>query len=269
MKYDIDGIPYQVDVIGDGFPLVLLHGFTGDSNTWKPFYQQWCKDRKLIVIDIIGHGQSDSPQDLERYKMLSVSKDIRKILDLLKIEKTDILGYSMGGRLALSFAIQYPPFVRKLILESSSPGLLTEQERKHRQIQDKKICDFIQKNGIEEFVEYWGNISLFSTQKNLPIHKQEEIKVQRLKNSVIGLCNSLIGMGTGTQPSWWAHLHKLEADTLLVTGILDQKFCSIAEEMKKGIKNVEWVNVEECGHAIHVEHPEKFGTIVDRFLSNS
>ena len=52
----------------------------------------------------------------------------------------------------------------------------------------------------------------------------------------------------------------------LVTGGLDQKFCLIAEEMIKEIKNVEWVKVEGCGHAIHVEEPEKFGTIVSGFL---
>ena len=201
--------------------------------------------------------------------MLSVTHDLKKILELLQIERADFLGYSMGGRLALSFAIQYPQFVRKLVLESSSPGLETEQEREKRRIQDEKLSRFIDENGIERFVEYWGNIPLFSTQKNLPVHKQEEIKEQRLKNSVTGLCNSLIGMGTGAQPSWWQHLHELEADTLLLTGSLDQKFCLIAEKMKKGIKNVEWVNVDECGHAIHVEEPEKFGTIVSRFLSNS
>ena len=114
--------------MGEGFPLVLLHGFTGDSKTWKPFLQNGEKVERLIAIDIIGHGQSDSPKDSKRYEMLSVAKDIKQILEILKIEKTDILGYSMGGRLALSFAIQYPLFVRKLVLESSSPGLITEQE---------------------------------------------------------------------------------------------------------------------------------------------
>ena len=207
------------------------------------FLKEWGKNRKVIVIDILGHGQSDSPDDFKRYEILSVAKDMKQILELLKIEKTDILGYSMGGRLALSFAIQYPLSVRKLVLESSSPGLITEQERANRVMQDRKLCDLIQKNGIEQFVEYWENIPLFSSQRSLPIHKQEDIREQRLQNSVIGLCNSLIGMGTGAQPSLWPHLHRLEANTLLVTGDLDQKFCRISKEMQKEIKKVEWINV--------------------------
>ena len=109
---------------------------------------------------------------------------MKQILELLKIEKTDILGYSMGGRLALTFAIQYPLRVRKLILESASPGLITEEERANRRMQDRKLCDLIKKNGIEQFVEYWENIPLFSSQRSLPIHKQEEIREQRLQNSV-------------------------------------------------------------------------------------
>src|SRR3954468_10424855 len=173
MNYVMDGIGYHVDIVGDGFPLVLLHGFTGDSTTWKPFFSQWSKEYKLIAIDIIGHGKTDSPQNLERYDIISVMRDIKQILAYLEIEKADFLGYSMGGRLALSFAIQYPSVIHKLVLESASPGLVTEQERENRRIQDHKLALFIRENGIKEFVEYWENIPLFSTQKNLSIHIQK------------------------------------------------------------------------------------------------
>lgn len=269
MNYVIDGISYHMDIVGDGFPLVLLHGFTGDSTTWRPFFSQWSKEHRLIAIDIIGHGKTDSLNDLNRYDIVSVTHDIKQILEHLEIEKAHFLGYSMGGRLALSFAVQYPQYIHKLVLESSSPGLVTEQERENRRIQDHKLSGFIRENGIDSFVEYWSNIPLFSTQKNLPVHRQKEIKEQRLQNSVTGLCNSLIGMGTGAQPSWWQYLSEIEADTLLLTGALDQKFCLIAEKMKKEINHVRWITVEECGHAIHVEKTEKFGTIVNRFLSNT
>ncbi|WP_338449201.1 2-succinyl-6-hydroxy-2,4-cyclohexadiene-1-carboxylate synthase [Niallia oryzisoli] len=268
MNVTIDGIHYHVESIGEGFPLLLLHGFTGDSTTWKPFFSQWSKDHKVIAVDIIGHGKSASPKDVQRYESVSVSKDIRKILDQLEIGKADVLGYSMGGRLALSFSFLYPEYVHKLILESASPGLASEEERETRRIQDENLSRFIQENGIESFVKYWGNIPLFSTQKKMPIHKQQEIRKQRLQNSVIGLSNSLLGMGTGAQPSWWDKLQELEIETLLLTGDQDQKFCLIADKMVKMMKHAQWKNIKESGHAIHVEQPEKFGTIVSEFLSN-
>ena len=161
MKCDINGISYHVEQEGEGFPLVMLHGFTGDCRTWQPFYTQWSKKYKLIAIDIVGHGKTDSPGSIERYDMLSVCHDLKKILDQLEIKKADVLGYSMGGRLALSFTIQYPESVRNLILESSSPGLATEEERKNRRIYDEKLASFIQENGIEKFVEYWEKHSAF------------------------------------------------------------------------------------------------------------
>jgi len=269
MKHVIDGVTYNVEVTGEGFPLVLFHGFTGDSTTWKPFYFKWSNDRQLVSIDIIGHGKSDSPEDVKRYDMLSVIGDIKRVLEKLNLTKVDMLGYSMGGRLALSFAVQYPDFIRKLILESSSPGLETEEERWDRRKGDEKLCHYIEENGIAQFVDYWENIPLFATQKNLSEEKQEEIKQQRLQNNQVGLCNSLKGMGTGSQASWWEHLQTFLIETLLLTGTLDEKFCSIAQQMEKLMPNAKWIQVEGSGHAIHVEHPEKFGTIVSGFLKNS
>jgi 2-succinyl-6-hydroxy-2,4-cyclohexadiene-1-carboxylate synthase len=269
MKYEIDGVKYHIEEKGKGFPLLLFHGFTGDSLTWEPLYQHWSIHSRLIAIDIIGHGKSDSSPEMERYDLLSVVKDIKKILERMGVDKADILGYSMGGRLALSFAVLYPEFVRKLILESTSPGLESETERKNRRSQDEKLGKFILEQGIEKFVDYWENIPLFATQKGLPQAVQSAIREQRLTNCAIGLHNSLVGMGTGAQPSWWQHLHKLEADTLLLTGSLDEKFCSIAEKMAAAIKKCEWLKVDGYGHAIHVENPDIFGTIVKRFLSNS
>ncbi|WP_428911241.1 2-succinyl-6-hydroxy-2,4-cyclohexadiene-1-carboxylate synthase [Niallia sp. Krafla_26] len=267
MYISVGNVSYFLDIQGEGFPLILLHGFTGDGSTWSTTVNRLKNKHKLVTVDIIGHGRTDSPEDLNRYDILSVANDIEEIISTLKWDTVDILGYSMGGRLALSYAMKYPHRVRKLILESSSPGLKIEEERKNRQIQDKKLAQFILEKGIEDFVDYWENIPLFSTQKTLPIGKQQEIREQRLQNSTTGLANSLLGMGTGVQPSWWDHLNECEIETLLLTGSLDQKFCSIAEQMVSKMKNVQWQVVEKSGHAIHVEHSEKFGTIIDGFLS--
>lgn len=269
MRHVIDGIRYNIDTYGEGFPVILLHGFTGDVSMWNPFYESWGKQSELIAVDIIGHGKTEIPDDMERFKMLSVVDDIFLLMEKLKIKKADFIGYSMGGRLALSFAAKYPTKVRKLVLESASPGLESEELRKQRIEQDEKLASFIEEKGIEAFVDYWENVSLFSSQKQLPEEIKSRIRKQRLQNTERGLANSLRGMGTGAQPSWWDELGELNVDTLLITGTLDEKFCLIAEKMTMRLKKVKWINVEEAGHAIHVEKSEKFGTIVSRFLSNS
>jgi 2-succinyl-6-hydroxy-2,4-cyclohexadiene-1-carboxylate synthase len=266
LKLIVDGIQYHVEISGDGFPLVLLHGFTGDGTTWAPFHQDWGQHSRLIIPDIIGHGKTDAPDDLNRYQIESVAADMVNILDQLEVKQVDILGYSMGGRLALTIAILYPERVRKLILESASPGLPTEEERRDRRKKDGELAKLINEQGILSFVDFWENIPLFSTMNALPESVKEKIRKQRLSNSQRGLANSLLGMGTGSQPSWWNDLHKLSGEVLLLTGEKDKKFILIAEKIQKNCRDASLIVFNETGHAIHVEELEKFGTIVSDFL---
>ncbi|MCM3571228.1 2-succinyl-6-hydroxy-2,4-cyclohexadiene-1-carboxylate synthase [Neobacillus mesonae] len=267
MKIVANGIQYHVEVCGSGFPLVLLHGFTGDSSTWTPFCETLGRHSKLLMPDIIGHGRTELPDDRNRYSIEAAAQDIHSILEQLGIHQIDMLGYSMGGRLALTFANLFPERVRRLILESSSPGLATEEEREQRRMKDADLANFIFEKGIKSFVDYWEKIPLFESMKKIPLTNRENVRKQRLANSPSGLRNSLLGMGTGAQPSWWDDLEKLECKVLLLTGEKDLKFCGIAKKMLRNLKHGTWTTVENVGHAIHVEDREKFGTIVSDFLS--
>lgn len=266
MEIRVNGIHYHVELCGEGFPLLLLHGFTGGASAWSPFCQHWSKHSRLIIPDMIGHGKTEAPASPDRYKIELAANDLRTILDQLGVEQVDLLGYSMGGRLALTFAILYPDKVRNLILESTSPGLSSETERINRREHDGKLAAFITEKGMEAFVEYWENIPLFSTMTVLPSEVKKKIRQQRLSHSPQGLANSLVGMGTGAQPSWWDHLQQIKQPVLLLTGQRDAKFCRIAERMQKEFTNSRWVTIENSGHTIHVEEAEKFGTIVSGFL---
>ncbi|MBO0999973.1 2-succinyl-6-hydroxy-2,4-cyclohexadiene-1-carboxylate synthase [Bacillus sp. SD075] len=260
-------VKYAVEITGNGDPLVLLHGFTGNRDTWK-FLVPLLGDRyTMIMVDIIGHGMSESPAGHRRYEMERVAEDIKYILDVLHIPKAHILGYSMGGRLGLGFACLYPEYVDTLILESASPGLLTEEEREIRRGNDKELAERILANGMEAFVDQWENIPLFESQKRLSAKIRSAIREQRLANDPSGLSNSLLGMGTGSQASYWEQLPTLDFPVLLVTGELDRKFCEIADSMKKKLKCAEWKIINDAGHAIHVEVGEKFGKIISEFLS--
>lgn len=268
MKCTIDGIQYNYSTYGEGFPIILLHGFTGDSTTWKDLIPFLSNRFQVVSIDIIGHGETVSPKDIHHYHMENVVHHIAKIMQQNNIDQAHFLGYSMGGRLALSFAMEYPAKVKSLILESASPGLKTAAERDERRIKDHQLAQMILTKGIESFVRHWENIPLFASQKRLPVWKQESIRLQRLSNDPVGLANSLKGMGTGEQPSWWDDLYRLNMPVLIICGVLDEKFCNISKEMQKHIPNANYKEVKNVGHAIHVEVPKKFGTIVSEFLSS-
>jgi 2-succinyl-6-hydroxy-2,4-cyclohexadiene-1-carboxylate synthase len=267
MKVELNKVHYHITRSGEGFPLLLLHGFTGSGGNWRPFQRHFGSISEMIMVDLIGHGQTDSPPLSGRYSMLEAAADVNRLLEELNISQTDLLGYSMGGRLAVTFAVLYPDKVRKLVLESTTPGLRTEEEKEARQKNDKKLASKILDEGLAAFIDYWENLPLFQSQVNLPAEARANIRRQRLQNEPIGLANSLIGMGTGSQPSWWDHLHKLKCETLILAGELDPKFCLIGKEMAEHVPNAEYICFEKAGHTIHVEEPEKFGTIVSRFLS--
>ncbi|MEH7249132.1 2-succinyl-6-hydroxy-2,4-cyclohexadiene-1-carboxylate synthase [Neobacillus niacini] len=268
MQVNSNGLSFHVEGCGsrDQFPMLLLHGFTGDSSTWTSFCSVWGKHSRLIIPDIIGHGKTDAPEEIAHYKMEAAAADIILILDQMEIVQMDVLGYSMGGRLALTIAQLYPERVRKLILVSASPGLKTEEERMLRRMKDRELANFINEHGVKSFVDYWEAIPLFSTMASLPNRLKEVIRKQRLSNIARGLSNSLLGMGTGSQPTWWDRLDKLSCDVLLITGEKDEKFCRIAENMQAEMKKASWIVINDGGHAIHVEQKEKFGTIVSDFL---
>lgn len=269
MIFDVNGLKIHVEVKGNGFPVVMLHGFTGDTTTWSDVVGYLEKESKVILIDLIGHGKTSSPAERCHYDMDQVVEVMKDLLRQLEVEEVDFVGYSMGGRTALAFAMNYPSMVRKLVLESASPGLETEVERLLRRQKDEELANLIERNGLEWFVQYWENIPLFASQKRLPFLKQQRIKEQRKQNSIKGLANSLRGMGTGAQSSYWKELRNYRGDVLLVTGEEDSKFVGIAKKMQKEFEKCQYVNFANCGHAIHVEEPAKFGTIVSGFLSKA
>ncbi|BBN98828.1 2-succinyl-6-hydroxy-2,4-cyclohexadiene-1-carboxylate synthase [Sporolactobacillus terrae] len=267
MKINLRGVHYHYEQTGLGTPVLLLHGFTGSSTTWH-FLEKEAAEQKirLITVDIIGHGLTECPERPNRYAITEAAKDLAALLDVLKLDAVHLVGYSMGGRLALSFSCMFPKRVRTLTLESASPGLKTEMERQKRRDRDVHLAERIKKYGLLSFVNDWENIPLFASQKDLPKNVRSSLRDQRLASSAHGLVCSLIGMGTGVQPSWWTQLTTLHVPTFLITGARDRKFCTLASEMKQALPCAEWYIVPNAGHAVHLEKPDPFKNALVSFI---
>ncbi len=268
-KIKLNGVHYSYVEEGEGQTVLLLHGFTGTKKTWNELIKKLKQNFHVIAIDLLGHGETDSPEDPDRYLMEQAAKDLDDFLTDKQIDRIHLLGYSMGGRLALYFALYYQHRIRSLLLESCTAGLVSEEEKLSRIKQDRQLAALLLNKGMKSFVEYWENISLFSSQKQLPKNLQEKIREGRLLQSPVGLSNSLKGMGTGIQPSLWDRLERLEIRSLLICGEYDEKFCYIMGKMNEKFKNSEIRKIPRAGHAIHVEQSEIFATIVSEFFLKS
>ena len=262
-----DKVCLHVELNGTGRPLVLLHGFTGCAANWQAHAEQFASQFTTVRIDLLGHGGSDSPADPELYQMARCVEDLAAVFDHLGLEQAAVLGYSMGGRVALHLAAAYPERVGALILESASPGLADPAERAARVISDEALATRIEHEGLEAFVDYWEHLPLFASQSGLPEATRAALRTQRLQNNSIGLANSLRGLGVGAQPSLWAQLPTLQIPTLLIAGALDEKFMAIAQQMAAVMPAAKWVSVPNAGHSVHLERPAEFERVVLDWLS--
>lgn len=253
---------------GEGPPIVLLHGFTGSVKTWTHLQNVLEKKFEVISIDMIGHGLTDSPQRIDRYRMISNVNDLVSLVTQLGHSKAFWLGYSMGARSALQIANQFPSNVSGLILEGVSPGLINKTERTLRIDADEKLADQIISFGIEKFVDYWESIPLWQTQTHLPQGIKANLREQRLQNDPIGLANSLRGMGAGAQEPI-NDLSVIKVPILFVCGSLDKKFCDIASKLLIGLENGEINIIDGAGHAVHLECPNEFNELVLKFLEQN
>ncbi|MBC1462245.1 2-succinyl-6-hydroxy-2,4-cyclohexadiene-1-carboxylate synthase [Listeria welshimeri] len=256
----VNGQTYYVTntINGEKPVLLMLHGFTGSNKTFQESITHLEEHFSIVAPDLLGHGKTDSPDEIARYSIERIVEDLVTILQELKIMQCFVLGYSMGGRVATAFASAHPEMVRGLILVSSSPGLAQKDLQESRVQADNRLADMLESEGIRSFVDYWEKLALFASQEVLSDELKKRIRLERLAQNPNGLAMSLRGMGTGKQPSYWNHLADFTFPVLLMTGSLDEKFEKIAQEMQQLLPNSTHVTVQNAGHAVYLEQPNIF-----------
>jgi 2-succinyl-6-hydroxy-2,4-cyclohexadiene-1-carboxylate synthase len=262
----IDGLRLNVEEHGAGAPLLLLHGFTGSAETWSAFARH--APFRTLAVDLPGHGRSDSPRDAAPYSIDRTVEHLLSLLALRGIERLFVLGYSMGGRIALHLALAAPERVTALCLESASPGIEDASRREARVASDAALADLIEREGVTAFVDRWEQTPLFASQKHLPSAVRAALREQRLRNSAIGLANSLRAAGAARQRPLWERLPELTMPVLLLAGALDTAYCEVMRRMAGSLPHANLVVVPEAGHAVHLEAPAAFNTAVLPFFTN-
>jgi len=246
--------------------LVLLHGFTGDISTWEPVRAGLRRLGKTLALDLIGHGQSPKPDDATEYTLEACSAQIGAALDHHALQHIWLVGYSMGGRAALDFATRHGERIAGMILISASPGLEDREARAARVKEDADLAESIVAWGIPAFVVQWLYKPLFASLKKLSAEQQAVQRAQRLRNSPVGLANSLRSMGTGSMEPLWDRLPLLRVPVLIHAGQQDAKFVEIARRMEALLPHAELHLFSGAGHTPHITDPAAWVAQVDTFF---
>ena len=265
-RLDAGGVMLNVEVAGQGPPVVLLHGFTGSARGWSRVVEALSPEFTTLAVDIVGHGLSDSPEALDHYRMPQVTADLVRLIRTAGYPRATWLGYSMGGRTALQLAVAHPEAVGALILEGATPGLRTAEEREARIASDEVLASNLDRDGIEPFIDFWQAVPLFASQASLPAEVWDAQRAGRLRNSPRGLANSLRGMGTGSTEAVHDRLSEVRVPVLTMAGEWDPRYTEVAREMAAAFPDATMHVIEAGGHAAHLENPERFNALVLDFL---
>jgi 2-succinyl-6-hydroxy-2,4-cyclohexadiene-1-carboxylate synthase len=233
--------------------VLLLHGFTHTGSSWEPVVAALGERYRSLTPDLRGHGAAGAARPVTLEAVLG------DLEPLLAPGDVTLVGYSMGGRIALHAALAWPEQVRRLVLIGASPGIADPNEREERRVADEQLAEKLERSTMEEFARRWAETPVLA---GLPAEARERAHADRLRNAPAGLARALRGLGTGALPSLWDRLGELSMTVFLVAGERDEKFRRIAEQMAKSIPDPAPAVVMGAGHAVHLEAPEMVAEFV-------
>ena len=255
-----EDVRLNYEVIGEGSPVTLLHGFTQSGRSWHEVISLMPAGWKWVVPDLRGHGATHvrpgAPHTME-----ACTEDLVKLWDSLGIARSHLVGYSMGGRLALHLAAARPERILSLLTIGAHAGL-DEEARAGRRRGDEALAQRIENDGLEAFVNYWSSLPLFESLERRGPSFVAQMRAARMDNHVAGLAESLRGMGAGAMRPVWNELGRVKVPCTFVAGQLDHGYAASARRLAASVQDGRVVIVQRAGHTVHQERPEAFSRLL-------
>ena len=259
-------------------PLLLVHGFAQSARSWAATAERLAASgRVTYAIDLTGHGQSDRPCDEQAYELGEQGRTLlgcaRRVARAEGARPT-IVGYSMGGRVALAALVDGPEAFSEvagaLVLESCGLGPADEAERARAAQADARRAEEMRAQGLEAFMEAWGSQPLFASQVALPSDVRGRVRAERLANDVEALVRTFERAGQHAMPARGAVCAALAGyverggRVRYVAGALDEKYAALAEVLPSCVE----ARIVECaGHNVHLERPDAYAQLLCDFIA--
>ena len=237
--------------------VTLLHGFTLTGASWDELAAKMPGRWKWIAPNLRGHGFAPtSPATMD-----DCAADLVALWNDLGIERSHVVGYSMGGRLALHVAVRLPERTRSLLAIGAHAGL-EEDARPTRRQADEALAERIEREGVESFVRYWESLPMFAGIKRRGADFAAWLHWLRMGNGADGLAASLRGMGAGAMDPLWDELATIDLPCTFVAGEDDAPFVQAAARLKETVAGSRIRIVPDSGHSVQFEQPDAAASIL-------
>jgi len=260
----VNGIEINYRETGEGFPIVFIHGYTGNSRNWALTAPALAERFRVISVDLRGHGQSAKPMSEDDYALETMASDVYELLKNLDVNECALMGHSMGGIVSQLLILEHPEVVRALILVDTAgevpKGLLYDDRRKQRQ----KLVEIAEKEGMEAVFEEQLKVTAIpeafqANPEYIDVWRQQFLMTSR---EAYIACAA----GMSSRRSLLDDLASITVPTLIICGEQDEPFLEPSRDLQKAIPGSELMIISGAGHGPQMETPGEFNKALIAFL---
>ncbi len=256
---EINGTRLYYEIAGAGEALVLVHGFTLDRRMWDDQFAVFAERFRVLRYDLRGFGLSALPSD----QPYGHEDDLKHLLEYLKIERAHVVALSLGGQIAVEFALQYPEMAHNLVLvDSGLAGVAFSAEWDEI---TGALFETGRTQGIQAAMQAWFTHPLFeATRQNAAVWA----RVAQIVGEYSGWAFVNRDPAVSPQPPAVERLHAITNPTLVMVGERDvPDFQRVADLLVQGIPNARKAVLPGVGHMSNMEDPAEFNALALEFLA--
>lgn len=248
----------------DGRPALLVHGFLGSGSDWSALLPHLAA-RPLYCPDLPGHGRTPP---LAEPGLVACADWLLALLDRHAIDQVHLLGYSLGGRIALSFASRYPERLASLTLEAAHPGLADQAlgERQQRLGQDQQWASRFANQPLAEVLAAWYQQPLFA---ELSGHQRQQLVAARSHNHGPALATMVTACSLASQPDLRPIIAALPCPVHYLHGSDDVKFALLAAQLAASLPSLQCHTIAAAGHNAHRAQPAAMAALLNLVWSQA
>ena len=246
---DREGARIYYEEHGSGPAVLLSHGYSATSRMWRGQVEALSPHYRVLIWDMRGHGESESPDDPSLYSEAATVDDMAAILDRCGAPQAVVGGLSLGGYMSLAFYLKYPERVRALMLFDTGPGYRSPEARAGWNRMAEQRAKSLEEKGLDALRS--GG---------------DEVRVS-LHHSAAGLAHAARGMLAQFDSSVIDALPSVRVPALVLVGERDEPFLVATDVMAAKIPHAIKIVIPDAGHASNINQPAAFNRAVEEFLT--